>query len=277
MTRGRRLLRRTRPRFWFYLAGPVLVGAVYGATTGSDLAHPVLIVLFLYFLLPANAYLYGINDIFDARIDRFNPKKSDREVPYTGDSATVWLVVVSGMLGILLLPVLPRESLPWMVGFLLLGAAYSAPPVRLKTTPFLDSIANGLYILPAGAAYALLAGGQPPLAAVVGGWLWAMSMHTFSAIPDIIPDQQGGIRTTATTLGHTGALVYCATCWSLAAIAMALVDIRFGILFAVYPVILAAIVASAISIDRAYWWYPGINTGVGMLMTIGGLLRVFHG
>jgi hypothetical protein len=33
---------------------------------------------------------------------------------------------------------------------------YSAPPLRFKTTPFLDSLSNGLYILPGVVAYAAI-------------------------------------------------------------------------------------------------------------------------
>ncbi|MEF8937724.1 MAG: lycopene elongase, partial [Halovenus sp.] len=66
----------SRPRFWFYLAGPVIVGVVYGASSQADLFTPLTVELFLYFLIPANIFLYGINDIFDADIDQLNPKKS---------------------------------------------------------------------------------------------------------------------------------------------------------------------------------------------------------
>nr|WP_266079781.1 prenyltransferase [Haladaptatus caseinilyticus] len=273
----RNLLKLSRPRFWLYLAGPVLVGIAYGATNPGELFSVPAVALFAYFLLPANVFLYGINDIFDADVDVENPKKDEREVRYQGSMAVPIAVVLSAALGIGLLALSPNVAWPWLLGFLVLGAEYSAPPFRFKTTPLIDSISNGLYILPGAAAYAALSGSQPPLLAVAGGWLWAMAMHTFSAIPDIEPDRRAGIRTTATILGERRTLAYCALCWSLAAGCFALLDPRAGLLLLSYPALVVAWVARDVAINRAYWWYPAINTVVGMLLTVGGLWRVVRG
>ena len=273
----RYLLALSRPRFWLYLAGPVLVGVAFGAASVSALFGTEAVVLFAYFLLPANVYLYGVNDVFDADIDRENPKKDDKEVRYRGQSTVAIVVAASGLLLIPVAVVLPQRTWGWLVGWLLLATAYSVPPLRLKTTPFFDSLSNGLYILPGAAAYAALAGVQPPLLAVVGGWLWSMAMHTFSAIPDIEPDRAAGIRTTATVLGHRRTYWYCAATWTGAAIAFGLLDWRLGLALAVYPVLVGAIAAREIDVDRAYWWYPAVNSFVGALITIGGLWRLVYG
>jgi 4-hydroxybenzoate polyprenyltransferase len=273
----RTLLVRSRPRFWLYLAGPVVVGAVYGADSASALLVPVPVALFAYFLVPANLFLYGVNDVFDADADRENPKKAGRESRYRGDLATRWAVTTSAVLGLALLAVVPAGSLPWLLGFLVLGAAYSVPPLRLKTRPPLDSVSNGLYVLPGAAAYAAVAGTAPPALALLGGWLWAMAMHTFSAIPDVEPDRRAGIETTATRLGPTLAAVYCGVVWLLAAGAFALLDYRLGLLFLVYPALLAAVELGDVDVDRAYWWYPAVNALVGMAFTLGGLWGLVHG
>jgi 4-hydroxybenzoate polyprenyltransferase len=273
MSRLRRLLKRSRPRFWLYLAGPVIVGVAYGAPDVPDLFSAPALVLFAYFVLPANVFLYGINDVFDADIDTENPKKEDREVRYTGDRFVVSLVITSALAGLALAAWLPAAA-PWIIGFLFLGAAYSAPPLRLKTTPPLDSVSNGLYVLPGVAAYAALAGSNPPLEAIVGGWLWTMAMHTFSAIPDIGPDRRAGIETLATVLGRRGTLAYCGAVWLFAAGAFALLDLRGGVLLLLYPALVAFWEAGGVEIDRAYWYYPAINTLVGMVLTLGGLWRI---
>jgi 4-hydroxybenzoate polyprenyltransferase len=273
----RYLLKQSRPRFWLYLAGPVLVGFAFAIERLPGLLDVLPIALFAYFLVPANVFLYGINDVFDRKIDRKNPKKDDREVRYRGGRATVGAVLVSLALGVVLLWYVPRPATPWIAGFLVIGAAYSVPPIRLKVHPPLDSISNGLYILPGAAAFAALSGGQPPLVAVVGGWLWAMAMHTFSAIPDIEPDGDSGIRTTATVLGERGALGYCTAIWGLAALAFAILDWRAGGLLAVYPVLSLVIATRDVDVDRAYWYYPAINTVVGATLTLAGLWRVVYG
>jgi len=277
MPSGRYLLKLSRPRFWLYLAGPVAVGVVYAAASTADLFTPTTLTLFAYFLLPANVLLYGVNDVFDADVDVENPKKADREVRYGGDWMVPTAVVVSTALLLAPVAATPPLAWPWLAGFLVLGVAYSAPPLRLKTRPPLDSLSNGLYVLPGAAAYAAVAGAQPPLLAVVGGWLWTMAMHTFSAIPDIEPDRRAGIETTATKLGARRTYAYCAACWALAAVAFGLLDPRLGALIACYPVGVALVARSSVDATRAYWWFPAINTVVGALITMGGLWRLVYG
>ena len=275
--RLRYLLKLSRPRFWLYLAGPVVVGVTFAARRPAELFAPVGVGLFLYFLLPANVLLYGVNDVFDAEADAENPKKEDREVRFGGDPAVVASVVAAGLLGLALFLAVEPAAWPWLVGFFALGVEYSAPPLRFKTTPPLDSVSNGLYVLPGAAAYAALAGSQPPLAAVAGGWLWTMGMHTFSAIPDIEPDRRAGLTTTATVLGEPRAYAYCAACWLAAAVVFAAVSERLALLLLAYPVVVFLIYWSDVGVGRAYWWYPALNSLVGMLITLGGLWGLLRG
>jgi 4-hydroxybenzoate polyprenyltransferase len=276
--RANYLLTLSRPRFWFYLAGPVIVGVTFAAETVGELFSPLAIGLFVYFLLPANVLLYGVNDVFDADLDAENPKKDReegaREARFSGDRWVIGVVVACGAVGLALFPTLPSGAWPWLVAFFLLAVEYSAPPFRFKTTPFLDSVSNGLYVLPGIIAYVAVAGAQPPPGAIVGGWLWAMGMHTFSAIPDIDPDRAAGIRTTATVLGEERTYAYCGAAWLSAAVAFAVVDNRLGALLLAYPIVVFAIYWSDVDVSEAYWWYPAINTLVGMVMTIGALTRI---
>ncbi|WP_435077757.1 prenyltransferase [Halococcus sp. AFM35] len=271
------LLRLSRPRFWFYLAGPVIVGVVYAVDGLSDLFSPLALALFAYFLVPANVFLYGVNDVFDADIDEANPKKDDREVRYTGDRTVLVAVLVSGLLAVGFVPLLPSAALAALALFFFLAVEYSAPPLRFKTTPLFDSLSNGLYVLPGVVAYTAITGELPSLFAVAGGWLWTMGMHTFSAIPDIEPDREAGVRTTATALGERRTYGYCALCWLAAAVAFAFVHVFFALLLLAYPVLVFAIARSSVDVERAYWWYPAVNTLVGMVMTLGGLWMVVYG
>jgi 4-hydroxybenzoate polyprenyltransferase len=277
MNRARYLLKLSRPRFWLYLEGPVVVGVAHGADFVGHLVVPPALAMFAYFLVPANVYLYGINDIFDAEVDAENPKKAAREVRYGGQRFVVAAVAVSGALVAVPLTVAPPLATPWLVAFLLLATEYSAPPLRFKTTPFLDSASNGLYVLPGAAAYAAVAAEHPPLLAVAGGWLWSMAMHTFSAIPDIEPDRRAGIRTTATALGEDRTYAYCTVCWTLAAAAFAALDPLAGAVLAVYPLLVAVVARSDVAVERAYWYYPAINTVVGAALTMGGLWGLVNG
>ncbi|WP_435195007.1 prenyltransferase [Natronomonas sp. EA1] len=271
------LLRLSRPRFWFYLAGPVIVGATYGAGSLGELFSPVAVALFCYFLLPANVFLYGVNDVFDRDVDEANPKKDEKEVRYVGGRLVPALVVATGALALAFVPVLPRAGVLALGAWVFLSVEYSAPPLRFKTTPLFDSLSNGLYILPAVIAYTVLAGEAPPLAAIAAGWLWTMGMHTFSAIPDIEPDRAAGIRTTATYLGESKTYGYCAACWLAAAAVFLLVHPFFTALLLAYPVLVFGIVRAGVPVEEAYWWYPAINTLVGMVMTLAGLWVMLYG
>ncbi|PSP73465.1 lycopene elongase [Halobacteriales archaeon QS_3_64_16] len=267
----------SRPRFWVYLAGPVVVGAVYAVDSVAELFSPLSIALFIFFLVPANVFLYGVNDLFDSDIDAENPKKEDKELRYRGGRVVASVVLASGLLGLAFVPVLSVPALLALGGFYLLAIEYSAPPLRAKTVPLLDSLSNGLYVLPGVLAYAALAGEYPPLAAIVGGWLWAMGMHTFSAIPDIEPDRKAGIETTATLLGERRTYAYCGACWIAAAGAFWFVHPFFGALLLSYPLLVFGIVASEVAVERAYWWYPAINTLVGTAMSLGGFWVLVYG
>ncbi|MFP4189088.1 MAG: prenyltransferase [Halobacteriales archaeon] len=272
------LFKLSRPRFWFYLAGPVLVGLVYAADTPRELLSPFNLTLFLYFLLPANLFLYGVNDYFDAGIDEQNPKKGDKEVRYTDDKVVAALVVVSGVAGLAFVPFLSTPALVALGVFYLFAVEYSAPPLRFKTTPFADSFSNGLYIVPGVVGFLVLSPLEalPPLA-VVGAWLWAMGMHTFSAVPDIEPDRAAGVETTATYLGEERTLGYCAVVWTASAAVFATVSLPFAALLLVYPTLALGVAYADTDVDRAYWYFPLLNTGVGAVVTLTRLWELVFG
>ena len=267
----------SRPRFWLYLGGPVIVGATYAAGSLGELFTPLNIALLAFFTVPANVFLYGVNDAFDADIDEVNPKKEDKEVRFRDDVYVMMVVIFSGVAGGLFIFTIPPIASQVLAAWYLLAIQYSAPPLRFKTKPFLDSVSNGLYILPGVIAFTAVAGELPPTMAIVGGWLWTMGMHTFSAIPDIEPDREAGIKTTATVLGKKRTYVYCAACWLGAAAAFTQVHVLFGALLLLYPVLVFGIAWSGIDVDDAYWWYPAINTLIGMTMTLGGLWVLIFG
>jgi 4-hydroxybenzoate polyprenyltransferase len=269
------LIRLSRPRFWLYLAGPVLVGLAWGAPSLATFTTWRPWALVAYFLVPANVFLYGVNDRFDAAIDETNPKKDGRETAWRDEPVATAAILASLAAGLALALLLDRAAWPWGLGFLVLGAAYSAPPLRFKTTPLLDSVSNGLYILPGVAAYVHVAEARPDLWIVAGAWAWTMAMHTFSAIPDIEPDRRAGIRTTATVLGEPGTLAYCAIVWTTAAGLVGLGEPLASLAFLAYPFLAAGVGLSSIPVEDAYWAFPAINALAGAGLTIGGLLVRF--
>ena len=86
----------SRPRFWIYLFGSYLLGVVAGASSSADFVRFDSILFGLYFLLPANLLVYGVNDIFDFETDRLNPKKAGYEIlvqPEMYRSLWIWIAV----------------------------------------------------------------------------------------------------------------------------------------------------------------------------------------
>jgi 4-hydroxybenzoate polyprenyltransferase len=180
----------------------------------------VFIVFFLYFTLPANLLIYGVNDLFDWETDKHNPKKQKYEALLApGERGKmVWAILLTN------LPFLvwaffsaAQEALFWLGMFLFLGVFYSAKPIRAKAKPVLDSVFNGLYIMPALFAYAMFSGSTVPTMIIVAGWLWSMAMHAYSAVPDIEADRKAQVSTIATWMGAIPTLVVCAIFYAASA------------------------------------------------------------
>lgn len=173
----------------------------------------------MFWLFPANLLVYGVNDIFDYQGDRHNPKKEGYEHRLAvgerrelGREIALFTVPFFPMLFIS-----GRAATAALYGFLGLAIAYSAPPIRAKTKPFVDSLCNGLYVLPGIFGYLLLGGTHLNLRIVAAAVLWCMAMHAYSAVPDIAADRAARLRTTATTLGFYGTLVWCGALFVVAA------------------------------------------------------------
>jgi CHASE2 domain-containing sensor protein len=78
-------------------------------------------------------------------------------------------------------------------------------------------------------------------------------------------------------LGERHTYAYCGACWVASAAAFGALDVRLGALMLVYPALVVAIATASVAVERAYWWFPAINTVVGALLTMGGLWRLLYG
>jgi len=232
------IMKISRPRFWFYLLGPFLLGiAAYefiNFSTDIDNYQIGLILAGLFFTLPANLLIYGTNDLFDYETDKNNPKKKDYEVLLEPEQRKcfniILIAVVLPILTLLLMTLLfdsntasssiafdPNIVGLWsLAGFMFFGIGYSAPPIRAKVRPFIDSFFNILYIFPGLISYGILTEQWPPVYIIVAATLWCMAMHAFSAVPDITADKKAGLRTIATELGRENTLLFCFISYGLA-------------------------------------------------------------
>jgi 4-hydroxybenzoate polyprenyltransferase len=198
------LLLSSRPLSWINTAFP-FAAAYYLATRELDLAFWIGTI---YFLVPYNLAMYGINDVFDYESDLRNPRKGGVEGAVLDRSlhrTTIVAVLVTNIPFVVAL-VLLGSPVSWLVLAVSLFAvvAYSAKGLRFKEVPFLDSITSSTHFV-SPAAYGLALAGvvvEPSLVALLAGYfLWGIASHAFGAVQDVIADRAGGIASIGTVLG----------------------------------------------------------------------------
>ncbi len=263
----------SRYRFWSYTAGTYLLGYLLGVANLNSFISLEFLVSFVYFLLPANLFLYGVNDYFDRDADVFNQKKGTMEYRFKlADenflSGLIKICVFISIIFILFLqPFLAKLTAAL---FTFLSYFYSATPLRFKTKPIIDSVSNVLYILPGIIGYLQTSTTHPPVSIIIGLWCWVMAMHLFSAIPDINSDKKANILTTAVYLGKSKSLLLCTFLWSVFFLNIySLIPFGLGSALIIYPLIpLINLVFKSINLTKTYWYYPYINNIFGFLIFI---------
>ena len=223
----REILAASRPLSWVNTALPFLAGAV-DVQRGPSL---VMALGVLYFLLPFNLLMYGINDIFDYASDLANPRKQSLEgglVP-PDRRRVIWAAIVATNLPVLAAIALLAPPQGTAAVLLVAGTAiaYSAPPLRTKERPILDSFTSAShFVLPWIAGY-LVAGRDVsglPWLIVVAFTAWALASHALGAIQDIAYDRAAGIGSIATVFGAVPTALFSLAGYAVA-VAMA---ISFG-------------------------------------------------
>lgn len=198
------LLVSSRPLSWINTAFPF--AAAYLLTTGH--IDAAFIIGTLYFLVPYNLAMYGINDVFDYESDLRNPRKGGVEGALLDPSihrTTLWAAVITNVPFLVALVVL-GSPLSWLVLAVSVFAviAYSAKGLRFKEKPVLDSITSSTHFV-SPAVYGLVLAGAvftPALWLIlISFFLWGMASHAFGAVQDVIADREGGLASIATVIG----------------------------------------------------------------------------
>jgi len=194
----------SRPLSWINTAFPF--AAAYLTTTREvDL---VFILGTLYFLIPYNLAMYGINDVFDYESDLHNPRKGGVEGALLDRSlhrTTLWAAVITNIPFLAYLFII-GSPLSWVVLAISVFAviAYSAPGLRFKESAFIDSVTSSTHFV-SPAVYGLVLAGAvftPRLWMLLAAFfLWGIASHAFGAVQDIIADREGGIGSVATAIG----------------------------------------------------------------------------
>ncbi|GAA2750947.1 prenyltransferase [Amnibacterium kyonggiense] len=275
----RHLVVSSRPLSWINTAYPFALAYLLLARPVDPL---VLVVGTLYFLVPYNLAMYGINDVFDYESDLRNPRKG-------------------GVEGAVLAPALHRPTLvaaavtnvPFLVVLVLLGGwaswivlaisvfaviAYSAPVLRFKERPVLDSITSATHFV-SPAVYGLALAGAAPRAStvlvLVAFFCWGMASHAFGAVQDIPADREAGIGSVATVLGARATVVGSAVLYLAAGVLAGLSGwpvALAGLLAIPYLVMVLPFVgitdATAEQANRGWRRFLAINYGAGFGVTV---------
>ncbi|CAM3538427.1 prenyltransferase [Occultella aeris] len=217
------LVLASRPLSWINTAYPF--AAAYLLTVGEvDLAF---VVGTLFFLIPYNLAMYGINDVFDYASDAANPRKGGAEGALLGPAVhrTTLIAAVGLTIPFVVVLLALGDPASWVVlGISLFAvAAYSVPGLRFKERPFLDSVTSSThFVSPAIYGFVLAdATFTPAIVTVLCAFgAWGIASHAFGAVQDVVPDRAGGIASIATVLGAARTVRFAMAMWVLAGVLM---------------------------------------------------------
>ena len=238
----------SRPLSWVNTAFPF--AAAYLLTTGAiDLTW---VLGTLFFLIPYNVAIYGINDVFYYESDLRNPRKGGVEGALLDPGMhrpTIVASIVTTVPFVVYLVVVGSPA-SWVVLAVSLFAvvAYSAKGLRFKERPFLDSITSSTHFV-SPAVYGLVLAGAvftPQLIALlVAFFLWGMASHAFGAVQDVIADREGGISSIATVIGAKATVRFAVVAYLLGGVLL---------LFTNWPGPLAAVLVIPYAAVCAPFW-----------------------
>ncbi|GEA85375.1 MULTISPECIES: prenyltransferase [Cellulomonas] len=239
----RQLVGSSRPLSWINTAYP-FAAAYLLAGGGLD---AVLVVGTVFFLVPYNLLMYGLNDVWDHESDLANPRKGGVEgvVLDTRWHRTTVLVSVaaSAPFVVALAAIAVARRSPASLVVLLVSVfavvAYSAPRLRFKERPGLDSVTSATHFVSPAVLGVTLAGGTwswSVTATLLAFFAWACASHAFGAVQDVRADRGAGIGSIATVLGARRTVRLAMAGYALAAALL---------LTAGWPTALAAVVPVA--------------------------------
>lgn len=200
-----RLLAGTsRPVSWINTAFPF--GAAYLLTGGG--VDAVFALGCLFFLIPYNLAMYGINDVFDYASDIRNPRKGGIEGQVTDPRHHRTILIAAAASCLPFLIVLACAG-SWQANLVLAISmfavvAYSLRGLRFKEIPFLDALTSSTHFSsPAWYGLALTGASldRDIWLIIAAFFIWGAASQAFGAVQDIGPDRAGGLASIAIVIG----------------------------------------------------------------------------
>ena len=217
-----KLFKVSRPISWINTAYPF--AATYLVLGGG--LDPLFFIGTLFFFIPYNLLMYGINDVFDYESDIVNPRKNSIEGAVEAKSfhpTILWAAALTTLpFGIAIILLSSVQAAAIFVGVLFFVVAYSLKWLRFKEKPFLDSITSSIHF--AGPmVFAIAATGFNPAAwpFALALFLWGIASHAFGAVQDVVPDREGNLSSVATIIGARATVWLSIVLYAAAVIAVA--------------------------------------------------------
>lgn len=217
----KKILLISRPISWVNTAYPFAAG--YLVTGGRvDLSF---IISTLYFLIPYNLLMYGVNDVFDYESDIKNPRKGGIEGMREQKSFHPTIIKVSILSNLAFLFVMSMNgsllSNLVLLGLIFFVVAYSVKGLRFKEVPFLDSLTSSIHFTgPLVYALTLTQFSNQAWLIILAFLFWGMASHAFGAVQDIIPDRKGHISSVATSIGARNTVIMSVILYALSSLIM---------------------------------------------------------
>ena len=212
----------SRPVSWVNTAFPFFAAYLFVAER-IDLT---LVLGTLFFLVPYNFLMYGINDVFDYESDLRNPRKGGIEGALLDPkyhALTIWASVSLAAVSVVYLILVGSLEANLWLGFTLAAVlAYSVPKLRFKERPFLDSFTSAVHFVGPMIYGLVLAGSSiadTKVIAVIAAFMgWGMASHAFGAVQDVRADREAGIKSVATQIGARNTVRFAFVLYLLSAL-----------------------------------------------------------
>ena len=269
-----KLFKVSRPISWINTAFPFAAGYL---VLGGQVDW-IFTLGTLFFLIPYNLLMYGVNDVFDYESDIKNPRKGSIEGAV---EAKAFHPVILRACLITCLPFLlalaffmPTPAYAVLLGVVFFAIAYSIKGLRFKEIPILDSITSSLHFVgPLLVAIAVLTPAINVWPYVIAFFLWGIASHAFGAVQDIIPDRKGKLHSIATVFGARATVWISLACYVGASVivatqgqwTVAVAGLAYVINIAPYMFVTDKASAKTNTAWRRFIW---INYAVGAVVTI---------
>jgi 4-hydroxybenzoate polyprenyltransferase len=236
----------------------------------------------LFFLIPYNVLMYGINDVFDYESDLRNPRKGGVEGALLGPELHRPMVLLSALLPLpFLVPLILWGSL-LSTGVLALAlffvVAYSAKNFRFKEIPFVDSVTSSLhFVMPAVFAMALVDAELTGLSLTLlaSFFFWGMASHAFGAVQDVLADREAGVGSIATAIGAKGTVRFAVVLYLVAGLVVVATPWPLPLIAPVALLYVGALAPwwsvsdeDAWKANRSWKWFLGLNFVAGAVVVL---------